>query len=66
MVINQCLLVNIIILLMSFQLNLIIINSKLNFNLLKIKSIAISSVIIVRGLFDYLYVRNIHDIAIFS
>jgi len=27
--------------------------AKLNFNLLKIKSIAISSVIIVRGLFDY-------------
>ena len=49
-----------------FQLNLIIIKSKLNFNLLKIKSIAISSVIIVRGLFDYLYVRIIDDIAIFS
>ncbi len=44
---------------MSFQSNLIIINSKLNFNLLKNKSIAISSAIIVRGLFDYLYVRII-------
>ena len=28
-------------------------SNKLNFNLLKIKSIAISSAIIVRGLFDY-------------
>jgi len=36
-----------------FQLILIFIKSKLNFNLLKINSIAISSVIIVRGLFDY-------------
>ena len=35
---------------MSFQLKLIIIKSKLNFNLLIIKSIAISSAIIVRGL----------------
>ena len=51
---------------MSFQLNLIINKSKLNFNLLKIKSISISSVIIVRGLFDYLYVRITDDIAIFS
>ena len=51
---------------LSFQLNLIIIKSKLNFNLLIIKSIAISSVIIVRGLFDYKYVRIIYDIAIFS
>ena len=34
---------------MPFQLNLTIIKSKLNFNLLIIKSIAISSVIIVRG-----------------
>ena len=50
---------------MSLQLNLIIIKSKLNFNLLKIKSIAISSAIIVRGLFDYLYVRIIDDIAFF-
>ena len=41
---------------MSFQLNLIIINSKLNFNLLKIKSIAISSAIIVRvHLTTYMY-----------
>ena len=31
-----------------------------------IKSIAISSVIIVRGLFDYKYVRIIDDIAIYS
>jgi len=51
---------------MSFQLNLIIINSKLNFNLLKSKSIAISSVIIVRGISEYLYVRTIDDITIFS
>jgi len=48
-----------------FQLNLNI-NSKLNFNLLKIKSIAISSAIIVRDLFDYLYVRIIDDIAFIS
>ena len=48
-----------------FQLFLLILKSKLNFNLLKINSIAISSVIIVRGLFDYLYVRIIDDIAIF-
>ena len=39
--------------------------TKLNFNLLKINSIAISSVIIVRGLSDYLYVRINDDIAIF-
>ena len=51
---------------LSFQSNLIIIKSKLNFNLLIITSIAISSVIIVRGLFDYKYVRIIDDIAIFS
>ncbi len=43
-----------------------IIKSKLNFNLLKIKSIGISSAIIVRGLFDYLDVRIIDDITIFS
>ena len=40
--------------------------TKLNFNLLKINSIAISSVIIVRSIFDYLYVRTIDDITIFS
>ena len=41
---------------MSFQLNLIIIKSKLNFNLLKIQSIAISSAIIVRvHLTTYMY-----------
>ena len=41
---------------MSLQLNLIIINSKLNFNLLKIKSIAISSAIIVEVyLTTYMY-----------
>ena len=51
---------------MAFQLNLTIIKSELNFNLLIIKSIAISSVIIVRGLFDYKYERIIDDIAIFS
>jgi len=39
---------------------------KINFNLLKIKSIEISSAIIVRDLIDYLYVRIIDDIAIFS
>ncbi len=38
---------------------------KLNFNLLIINRIAVSSVIIVEGLFDYLYVRFIDDIAIF-
>ncbi|KGF98705.1 hypothetical protein EU96_0233 [Prochlorococcus marinus str. MIT 9302] len=38
---------------------------KLNFNLLIITSIAISSVIIVRSLYDYLYVRFIDDIVIF-
>ena len=41
---------------MSFQLNLIIIKSKLNFNLLIIKSIAISSAIIVKVyLTTYMY-----------
>ena len=49
-----------------FQLKRIIHKSKINFNLLKINSIAISSAIIVRGLFDYSYVRFIDDIAIFS
>ena len=38
---------------------------KKNFNLLIINRIAVSSVIIVEGLFDYLYVRFIDDIAIF-
>ena len=52
---------------MSFLLNskLQYLKAKLNFNLLKIYSIARTSVIIVRGLFDYLYARNIDDIAIF-
>ena len=42
---------------MSFQLNLIIINFKLNFNILKINSIAISSVIIV----EVLIVTNMYE-----
>ena len=51
--------------LLFFQLNFLILKTNINFNLLKINSIAISSVIIVRGLFDYQYVRIIHDFAIF-
>ena len=50
---------------MSFQLNLIIINSKLNFILLKIISIAISSAIIVRGLFDYLMYESLMTLLFF-
>ena len=48
-----------------FQFILKILKEKLNFSLLKINSIAISSVIIVKGLFDYIYVRDIFDIVIF-
>jgi len=43
---------------LSFQLNLIIIKSKLNFNLLIIKSIAISSAIIVR---DFIRQLNMYE-----
>ena len=46
-------------------IKLIILKAKLNFNLLKINSIAISSAIMVGGLLDYLYVRIIDDFAIF-
>ena len=41
------------------------LKTKLNFNLLKINSIAINSVIIFKGLFDYKYERIINDIVIF-
>ena len=49
---------------MLLQLNLVF-SKKLNFNLLIINRIAVSSVIIVRSLFDFSYVRFIDDIAIF-
>ena len=62
---NSVLTNNIIVFKLIFDLNLIILKTKFNFNLLKINSIAICSAIIVRDLFDYLYVRIINDIAIF-
>ena len=53
--------------LLSFQENLLhsLLRTKLNFNILKNKSIAVSSVIIVRDLYEYFYARIIDDITIF-
>ena len=48
-----------------FNLKFKLLRAKINFNLLKIYSIAVSSAIIVRDLIDYVYVRIILDFAIF-